>query len=130
MRQHYEGNVFSPMGCRSFLSPWKDSNGQYKFEGRFNQGVVSLNLPQIGIVANGDEKRFWMQIPLITIPVSLIPESQIDPLPALRHLYTLFSCLLLLLFQYYKRNRTCLIMTNRYMGFADIQTLCFFQSSV
>ena len=48
MRENYEGNVFSPMGCRSFLSPWKDENGNYKFEGRFNQGVVSLNLPQIG----------------------------------------------------------------------------------
>ena len=50
MRKIYEGNVFSPMGCRSFLSPWKDKNGEYKFEGRFNQGVVSLNLPQVGIV--------------------------------------------------------------------------------
>ena len=59
MRENYEGNVFSPMGCRSFLSPWKDENGAYKFEGRFNQGVVSLNLPQIGILAEGDEKRFW-----------------------------------------------------------------------
>ncbi|MGN9119625.1 anaerobic ribonucleoside-triphosphate reductase [Turicibacter bilis] len=45
--------------CRSFLSPWKDENGEYKFEGRFNQGVVSLNLPQIGIVAAGDEDKFW-----------------------------------------------------------------------
>lgn len=59
MRENYEGNVFSPMGCRSFLSPWKDENGQYKFEGRFNQGVVSLNLPQIGIIARGDEELFW-----------------------------------------------------------------------
>ncbi len=59
MRENYEGNVFSPMGCRSFLSPWKDENGQYKFEGRFNQGVVSLNLPQIGILAKGDEEKFW-----------------------------------------------------------------------
>lgn len=59
MREIYEGNVFAPMGCRSFLSPWKDENGQYKFEGRFNQGVVSINLPQIGIVAKGDEKKFW-----------------------------------------------------------------------
>ena len=59
MRENYEGNVFSPMGCRSFLSPWKDENGNYKFEGRFNQGVVSLNLPQIGIVAKGDEQKFW-----------------------------------------------------------------------
>ncbi len=59
MRENYEGNVFSPMGCRSFLSPWKDENGNYKFEGRFNQGVVSINLPQIGIVAEGDEDKFW-----------------------------------------------------------------------
>lgn len=42
MRENYEGNVFSCMGCRSFLTPWKDENGNYKFEGRFNQGVVSL----------------------------------------------------------------------------------------
>lgn len=59
MRENYEGNVFSPMGCRSFLSPWKDENGNYKFEGRFNQGVVSLNLPQIAIIAKGDEEKFW-----------------------------------------------------------------------
>ena len=59
MRENYEGNVFSPMGCRSFLSPWKDENGNYKFEGRFNQGVVSINLPQIGIVADGNEEEFW-----------------------------------------------------------------------
>ena len=59
MRANYEGNVFSPMGCRSFLSPWKDENGNYKFEGRFNQGVVSINLPQIGIVADGNEEEFW-----------------------------------------------------------------------
>ncbi|MDE6104538.1 MAG: anaerobic ribonucleoside-triphosphate reductase, partial [Clostridia bacterium] len=54
MRENYEGNVFSPMGCRSFLSPWKDEEGNYKFEGRFNQGVVSINLPQCGILAKGD----------------------------------------------------------------------------
>lgn len=59
MKENYEGNVFAPMGCRSFLAPWKDENGQYKFEGRFNQGVVSLNLPQIGILAKGDEEAFW-----------------------------------------------------------------------
>lgn len=59
MRQNYEGNVFSPMGCRSFLAPWKDENGNYKFEGRFNQGVVSINLPQIGIIAKKDEEKFW-----------------------------------------------------------------------
>ena len=59
MRENYEGNVFSPMGCRSFLSPWKDENGNYKFEGRFNQGVVSINLPQIAIIADEDEEKFW-----------------------------------------------------------------------
>lgn len=59
MRENYEGNVFSCMGCRSFLAAWKDENGEYKFEGRFNQGVVSLNLPQIAIVAEGDEEKFW-----------------------------------------------------------------------
>lgn len=59
MRENYAGNVFSPMGCRSFLAPWKDEDGNYKFEGRFNQGVVSINLPQIGILAKGDEDCFW-----------------------------------------------------------------------
>ena len=59
MKQNYQGNVFSPMGCRSFLSPWKNEKGEYVFESRFNQGVVSINLPQIGIIANGDEEKFW-----------------------------------------------------------------------
>ena len=59
MRKNYEGNVFSPMGCRSFLSPFKDENGNYKFEGRFNQGVVSINLPQVAVVAEKDEEKFW-----------------------------------------------------------------------
>lgn len=59
MRKIYEGNVFSPMGCRSFLSPWKDTAGNYKFDGRFNMGVVSLNLPQIGILAQGDDSKFF-----------------------------------------------------------------------
>lgn len=59
MRENYEGNVFSPMGCRSFLSPWKNDRGEYVFDGRFNMGVVSLNLPQIAILAHGDEKLFF-----------------------------------------------------------------------
>lgn len=63
MRENYDGNVFSCMGCRSFLSPWKDENGKYKWEGRFNQGVVSLNLPQIAILScqtgNPDFNTFW-----------------------------------------------------------------------
>lgn len=59
MQENYEGNVFSPMECTSFLPVWKDDNGKYKSNGRFNQGVVSINLPQIGIVADGDETKFW-----------------------------------------------------------------------
>lgn len=59
MRELYEGNVFSPMGCRSFLSPWKNKDGEYQFEGRFNIGVVSLNLPQIAILADHNEEKFW-----------------------------------------------------------------------
>lgn len=59
MRENFDGEVFSCMGCRSFLSPWKDENGNYKWEGRFNQGVVSLNLPQIAILSRGDEMKFW-----------------------------------------------------------------------
>ncbi len=59
MKENYEGNVFSPMGCRSFLSPYKDETGKYKFEGRFNQGVVSLNLTQIAILADKDEDKFF-----------------------------------------------------------------------
>ena len=59
MKEMYEGNVFSPMGCRAFLTPYKDENGEYKFDGRFNQGVVSINLPQIGIIAGKNEKLFF-----------------------------------------------------------------------
>ena len=59
MRKNFEGNVFCPMGCRNFLPPWKDKKGKYKFEGRFNQGVVTINLPQIGIIADGNEEKFW-----------------------------------------------------------------------
>ncbi|HAU85114.1 MAG TPA: anaerobic ribonucleoside-triphosphate reductase [Lachnospiraceae bacterium] len=59
MRKIYEGNVFSPMGCRSFLAPWKDENGEYKFEGRFNMGVVTLNLVQVALTAEGDMDKFW-----------------------------------------------------------------------
>lgn len=60
MREYYDGNVFSPMGCRSFLSPWKNEFGEYVFNGRFNMGVVSLNLPQIAILAQGDMEKFWL----------------------------------------------------------------------
>ena len=59
MRENCNGNVYSCMGCRSFLSPWVDADGNYQFEGRFNQGVVSINLPQIGIIAQGNMEKFW-----------------------------------------------------------------------
>jgi len=59
MRQNYEGNTFPPMGCRSHLSPYKLEDGSYKWYGRFNQGVVSLNLPQIAIVSEGNMDLFW-----------------------------------------------------------------------
>lgn len=59
MREMYEGNVFSPMGCRAFVPPYKDENGDYKTDGRFNQGVVTINLPQIGIIAKDDEDKFF-----------------------------------------------------------------------
>lgn len=59
MREQHDGQVFGIMGCRSCLSLWKDENGEYKFDGRFNQGVISINLPQIGIIANKDEDVFW-----------------------------------------------------------------------
>ena len=59
MRQNYDGEVFPCMGCRSFLAPWKDENGNYKWYGRFNQGVVTLNLVDAGLSADGDIDIFW-----------------------------------------------------------------------
>ena len=59
MRKNYYGETFPPMGCRSHLSNWRDENGNYKWYGRFNQGVVSLNLVQVALTANKDMKKFW-----------------------------------------------------------------------
>lgn len=59
MRKIHEGNVYSPMGCRSFLNEWLDKDGYFKYEGRFNIGVISINLPQIAILAKGDKDKFW-----------------------------------------------------------------------
>ncbi len=59
MKKNYQGNVFPPMGLNSFLCPWKGKDGIYKFDGRFNQGIVSINLPQIAIIADGNEKVFF-----------------------------------------------------------------------
>ena len=59
MMELKEGNCFSVMGCRSALSPWKDENGNYKFYGRFNQGVVTINLVDVALSSGGDMKAFW-----------------------------------------------------------------------
>ena len=59
MRRNYDGGTFPPMGCRSHLSNWKDENGEYKWYGRFNMGVVSLNLVQVALTANKDMDKFW-----------------------------------------------------------------------
>lgn len=47
------------MGCRSALNPWKDENGNYKFYGRFNQGVVTINLPDVALSSGKDMDKFW-----------------------------------------------------------------------
>ena len=54
-----EGHCYTCMGCRSFLTPYVDENGQPKYYGRFNQGVVTVNLVDIGLSAKGDMNRFW-----------------------------------------------------------------------
>ena len=59
MKELKEGNCFPVMGCRSALSPWKDENGNYKFYGRFNQGVVTINLPDVALSSGGDMEKFW-----------------------------------------------------------------------
>ncbi len=59
MKELKEGNCFPVMGCRSALSPWKDKNGNYKFYGRFNQGVVTLNLVDVALSSGGDKEKFW-----------------------------------------------------------------------
>lgn len=59
MKKYKEGNCFPCMGCRSFLSPYKDENGNYKFYGRLNQGVVTLNLVDVALSSEGDYDKFW-----------------------------------------------------------------------
>lgn len=53
------GNCYPCMGCRSFLTPYVDTNGKPKYYGRFNQGVVTINLPDIALSSNGDVETFW-----------------------------------------------------------------------
>ncbi|MBF0980893.1 MAG: anaerobic ribonucleoside-triphosphate reductase [Clostridiales bacterium] len=59
MKELKEGNCFPVMGCRSALNPWQDENGNYRFYGRFNQGVVTLNLVDIALSSGGDHDKFW-----------------------------------------------------------------------
>ncbi len=54
-----EGHCYTCMGCRSFLTPYVDENGKPKYYGRFNQGVVTVNLVDIGLSANKDMEKFW-----------------------------------------------------------------------
>ena len=63
MRQNYEGNVFGCMGCRAWLSPYKgainNTEGTYKWYGRFNMGLTSINLADAGLSAEGNLDKFW-----------------------------------------------------------------------
>lgn len=59
MKKYKEDNCFPCMGCRSFLSPYKDENDNYKFYGRLNQGVVTLNLVDVALSSEGDYNKFW-----------------------------------------------------------------------
>ncbi len=54
-----EGHCFTCMGCRSFLTPYVDENGKPKFYGRFNQGVVTINLVDVALSSGGDFDKFW-----------------------------------------------------------------------
>ncbi len=54
-----DGHCYTCMGCRSFLTPYVDENGKPKYYGRFNQGVVTVNLVDIGLSAQGDMAKFW-----------------------------------------------------------------------
>lgn len=63
MKQNYEGNVFGCMGCRAWLSPYKgdinNEDGVYKWYGRFNMGLTSINLADCGMSAQGSIEDFW-----------------------------------------------------------------------
>lgn len=59
MREQYDGEVFPCMGCRSFLTPWKDKDGKYQWYGRFNQGVCTLNLVDVALSAEHNLDTFW-----------------------------------------------------------------------
>ena len=59
MKKMKDGNCYPCMGCRSFLSVYKDEDGKPKYYGRFNQGVVTLNLVDVACSSAGDMERFW-----------------------------------------------------------------------
>ncbi len=59
MRELKNGDVYTCMGCRSFLTPYRDEQGQAKYYGRFNQGVVTLNLVDLALSSDGDLTKFW-----------------------------------------------------------------------
>lgn len=59
MRENYENNIFGCMGCRAWLSPYKNENNEYIWYGRFNMGLTSLNLADVGLSAKGDIEEFW-----------------------------------------------------------------------
>ena len=59
MKEFKEGNCFPVMGCRSCLTPWKNEKGEYQFYGRFNQGVVTLNLVDVALSSGGNLDKFW-----------------------------------------------------------------------
>jgi len=59
MRELKNGDVYTCMGCRSFLTPYRDEQGQAKYYGRFNQGVVTLNLVDLAFSSDGDLTKFW-----------------------------------------------------------------------
>lgn len=76
MRELKEGNVYPPMGCRSFLTPdYKDpETGEYKYYGRWNNGVTTLNIPDAALSSGGDIDKFWN---IIDERMKLIKEAQL-----------------------------------------------------
>lgn len=106
-KEYKEGNVVPCMGCRSFLQPWKDENGKYKFWGRGNLGVVSLNLPYIALETKYEttkpdssniitrfyqhlEEYFWKVISIHKHRIDYIANSKVDVAPLL-WMYGAFS---------------------------------------
>lgn len=89
-KEYKEGCVIPPMGCRSFLSPWKNSDGQYQIYGRMNTGVISINLPYIALSSDSIED-FYTKLEELVVYIceqqkkihDSIANSQIDIAPIL-----------------------------------------------